>query len=84
MSNKFIDAIFGEKDLNNNDQGLNEWAPPKLKSVVRGKSTSPSLAQMINSNSTSACCIEEIMQKNKIPENGSNLGPPIINAEDRK
>lgn len=82
MSDKIINAMFGNnKDVDNNDQELNEWAPPKLKSDVRGESISPSLAQLINTTCTSACCIEEIMQKYKIPENCGNLGPPLVNPE---
>ena len=85
MSNKIIEAMFGkenDKDCNNNEVHImDEWAPPKLKSVVRGEAISPSLAQLINTTCTSACCMEEIMQKYHIPQNCSNLGPPIVNNE---
>ena len=40
VSDKIIQAMFGKNDMNINNE---EWATPKLKSVVCGESISPSL-----------------------------------------
>lgn len=78
MSSKLLQAMFGKEA--ENTEGT-EWAPPKLKSVVRGEAISPSLAKLINTTCTSACCTEDIVQKYQIPENCSNLSPPTVNQE---
>ncbi|XP_053408795.1 uncharacterized protein LOC123564500 [Mercenaria mercenaria] len=83
MSNRMLQAMFGS-DSNSESklpESKDEWAPPKLKSVVRGDSISPSLAKLIDMTCTSACCTEDIMQKYNIPQNCDNLSPPMVNQE---
>ncbi|XP_053373635.1 uncharacterized protein LOC123550464 [Mercenaria mercenaria] len=81
MSGKLLQAMFGKEAENKESTEGTEWAQPKLKSVVIGEAISPSLAKLINTTCTSACCTEDIVQKYQISENCCNLSPPMVNQE---
>ena len=70
-------ALFEEGELVEDS----EWDLPRLKTPVKGKAVSQSLANMINLACTSQCDTESITSKYKVPENCDKACSPLVNNE---
>ena len=58
-----------------------DWDLPKLKVPEKGEAVAKSLANMINTASTTQCETETLVSKYKIPINCDMVTPSLVNTE---